>query len=79
MLKRDDIKAIKEIVASGNKVLLTKLTKTVDDELAPMKREIHVMKGEVDELAEETGENDTFLRRRMEIIEDHLELPSKKR
>jgi hypothetical protein len=37
------------------------------------------MKGEVDELAEETGENDTFLRRRMKIIEDHLELPSKKR
>ncbi|MDP3941788.1 MAG: hypothetical protein Q8Q49_05790 [bacterium] len=79
MLTKDDLKAIKEIVASGNKVLLTKITKTVDDELSPLKREVHIMKGEVDELAEETGENDTFLRRRMKIIEDHIELPAKKR
>lgn len=79
MLTRSDLKAIKEIVESENKTLWIKLEKEFVKELAPLKREIHVMKGEVDELAEETGENDTFLRRRMKIIEDHLELPAKKR
>ena len=79
MLTRDDLKAIKEIVASGNKGLWTQIEKKFEKELSPLKREVHIMKGEVDELAEETGKNDTFLRRRMKIIEDHIELPAKKR
>lgn len=79
MLTRDDLKAIKEIVESGNKDLWSKFVKKLDEEIDPMKREVHVMKKEVDEIAEETVENDTFLRRRMKKIEDHLELPSHKK
>ena len=79
MLTRDDLKAIKEIVESGNKDLWSKILKEFDDEVEPIKREVHVMKKEVDEMADESGKNDKFLRRRMKKIEDHLELPAKKR
>lgn len=79
MLTKDDLKAIREIVASGNKDLWSKFEKKFVQEIDPLKSEVHVMKKEVDEIAEETVENDTFLRRRMKKIEDHLELPLKKR
>lgn len=78
MLTRDDLKAIKELIESGNKDLWSKFAKKLDEEIKPLKREVHVMKKEVDEIAEETEENDTFLHRRMKKIEDHLELPPHK-
>ncbi len=78
MLTRDDLKAIKELIESGNNALLLRLDKQLDKELAPLKREIHIMKKEVDEMAEEFGNNDVYLRRRMRKIEDHLEHKSRK-
>ena len=79
MLTRDDLKAIKGLIESGNKDLWSKILKEFDDEVEPIKREVHVMKKEVDEIADESGKNDKFLRRRMKIIEDHIELPPHKR
>lgn len=78
MLTREDLKAIKGLIESGNKDLWTKILKEFDDEVEPIKREVHVMKKEVDEIADESGKNDKFLRRRMKKIEDHLELPPRK-